>query len=399
MRARNLVILGLGQALGVSGVSMLLFLGGIVGASLAPDPAFSTLPIGLMVIGLAATTVPAALLMKRIGRRLGFALAATVASAAAAVAALAVSRESFPLFCVAAAFVGANRAFVQQYRFAAAESVEPAQAGRAVSLVLIGGVVAGFLGPELGSRGRDWIAGAPFAGSLLVLSGLYLLVAAAMLLLREPEAPRERAAGPARPLGVIAGQPAFRVAVLAGVVSYGVMSFLMTAAPVSMHRIDLIGLEPTARVIQSHVVGMYLPSLFTGVLIGRWGPLPVAVAGVAALAGSAALGLSGQALGFYWTAMVLLGVGWNFLFVGGTTLLTGSYRPAERFKAQAANDFLVFGVQAVASLSAGAGLFHFGWKTLNLASLPFLVLMLTALLAYRRLAPARKAAPGSPAGS
>ncbi len=386
MSWRNVVLLGAGQAMGLSGVTMVVFLGGLVGARLAPVPAWSTLPVGLMVIGVAASTAPAALLMKRIGRRRGFVSASALGCLAAVLAALSIGRASFPLFCLATALLGANGAFIAQYRFAAAESVPGEQAGKAVAFVLIGGMVAGLLGPELGGRGRDWSALGPFSGSFLGLAALYLLTACLLAFLRDLGAPADPSAEAERPLGAILRQPVFLVALLAGVVSYGVMSFTMTAMPVSMRHLDHFPLPATARVIQSHIMAMYAPSLFAGFLV-RLGLVGLMAAGVLAMAGSAAVALAGHQLPHYWAAMVLLGIGWNFLFVGGTALLTHSYRPAERFKAQALNELLVFGFQALASLSAGAVLFLAGWKAVNLLTLPLLAAMAVALLGFRRLSP------------
>ncbi len=380
---RNIPILATSQAFGISGVSMFVFLGGLVGAELSPVAAFATLPVSLMVIGVASSTIPASLIMKRIGRRGGFIAALFVAAAGMATAAVAVIAGSFALLCAAALMIGFNGAFVQQYRFAAIESVEPARAGRAVSSILIGGIVAGFLGPELGSRGRDWIAPYPFVGSLLAMAGVYLLTAFLMLFLTEPvrtETTKGRSTGS---LSQIVWRPGYLVAVCAAMVSYAIMSFLMTATPISMHRIDGYGIEPTARVIQAHVVAMYLPSLFSGIAISRWGVFPVAMTGVGFMALSAALAVSGHLPVLYAVSMIALGIGWNFLFVSGTTLLASTYRPEERFKAQATNDFIVFGTQAIASLSAGQVLFRLGWSAMGIIALPVLLAIAAVLIVYR----------------
>jgi MFS family permease len=391
---RNLLLLSSGQALGSAGVSMVVLVGGIVGSRLAPSPAWSTLPMAAMVIGLASSSVPAALLMRRIGRRPGFLMGAALAMLAAAVGALAMVRDSFALLCAATALIGANGAFVSQYRFAAAESADDAQAGKAVSLVLAGGVLAGLLGPELGRIGKDWFAAASFAGSFLLAAFLYAACALLLCFLRGlPPAKRQPGAGrdsgralqPARPRSpaAILRQPQALAALLAGIVSYAVMTFTMTAAPVSMHVVDHHTVDQAGFVIQSHIVAMYLPSFFTGFLMARLGLGRVMLLGVLLLAGSSGVSLLGHRLFLYWTALVLLGLGWNFLFVGGTTLLTRSYRPEERFQVQGVNDFLVFGFQAAASLLSGTALFGLGWNTLNLLNLPLLALMLAVLLALQ----------------
>ena len=385
---RSLLLLAFAQALGSSGVSMLVLVGGVVGSRLAPSPAWSTLPVAATVVGLAACSAPAALLMRQIGRRPGFLLGTLAATLASGLGALAMARGSFLLLCAATTLIGANGAFVSQYRFAAAESADAAQAGKAVSLVLAGGVLAGFLGPELGRWGEDWFGAAPFAGSFLLAACLYAAAGLLLFLLREPRrAGIAAAAGQqsekARPLGTILRQPQTLTALLAGIVSYAVMTFTMTAAPVSMHVLDHHPLSQAGFVIQSHIVAMYAPSFFTGFLLARLGLVPFMLLGVLLLVGSTGVSLLGSHLFVYWAALVLLGLGWNFLFVGGTTLLTRTYRPEERFQVQGVNDLLVFGFQAASSLLSGAALFRLGWKTLNLLSLPLLALMLAVLLAAR----------------
>jgi len=404
---RNLLLLSSGQALGSAGVSMVVLVGGIVGSRLAPSPAWSTLPVAAMVVGLAASSAPAALLMKRIGRRPGFLLGAALAIVASGLGALAMARDSFLLLCAATALIGANGAFVNQYRFAAAESADEARAGKAVSLVLAGGVVAGLLGPLLGRLGKDWFAAAPFAGSFLLAAFLYAACAPLLFFLRDPRPaarPLEPARQPdasqqpeaARSLRAILAQPQALAALLAGIVSFAVMTFSMTAAPVSMHVLDHHSVNQAGFVIQSHIVAMYLPSFFTGFLLGRLGLGRVMLLGVLLLAASSGVTLLGGRLPHYWTALVLLGLGWNFLFLGGTTLLTRSYRPEERFQVQGVNDLLVFGFQAAASLLSGTALFGLGWKALNLLNLPLLALMLAVLLVMQASLRASPLSPGSP---
>jgi MFS family permease len=367
------------QALGTSGIAMVVLLGGIIGFELAPSPAWATLPVSIAVVGVAASTIPAALLMRRFGRRRGFIGAALWAGLAAALAAYAVARGSFGLFCAATLAIGANGAFVQQYRFAAAESVQPAHAGRAVSFVLLGGILAGFLGPEVARRTRDWLPAGLYVGSFVSLALLYGLVAVLLAFLRDVAPEEAVAAGAERPLRQIVRQPTYLVAALSAAAAYGVMSFIMTATPLHLHKGSGYSLDQTTLVIQSHIVAMFLPSLFTGVILERLGPLRVMAAGVIFLLVCVSLAVTGSALAHFWGALVLLGLGWNFLFVGSTLLLTHSYTPAERFKTQAVNDFTIFGIQAFASLSAGATLFQAGWDLLNLVTLPALVLVLAAI--------------------
>lgn len=383
----------------------MVFVGGIVGAGLAPQPGLSTLPVAAQVVGTAVAAVPAALLMERTGRRAGFLSGALVGCGAMLLAMYAVGAGSFALFCAASALVGANGAFMQQYRYAAAESVAPAYASRAIAVVLMGGVAGGVLGPEIGRRARDLLA-EPYAGGFLVMAGVYVVVALLLVRLREPRAARgDAAAGDdLRPLRVLVTQPAFILAAAAAMTAYMVMSFIMTATPVSMHVLDGHSLDTTAVVIQAHVAAMYLPSLATGVIVDRLGTWRVVLIGIALLAGCIALGAGGHGAAAYGIGLALLGVGWNFLFLGGTVLLTQAARPAERFRVQAANDFLVFGVQAAASLGAGAMLYRVGWQNLNLIAAAPVVVLLGLLLGLRGRvpgaaapAPASAAPPAQPA--
>jgi MFS family permease len=375
------------MALGLAGAPVIVLLGGILGTELAPSPVWTTLPVAMMVVGVAVCTVPAALSMERIGRRRGFMIASTVAAAASLLGIHAIAAGSFVLFCLVAFLIGGNLAFVQQYRFEAAESVEPDKIHRAVSYVLLGGVAAAFLGPELAKQTREMLPFGLYSGSFAALAVLGFINTALLYFLREPRMHRSRLQGEARSIGVIVRQPAYITAVMAGLVAYGVMSFIMTATPVSMHVIDSFSINETAWVIQSHVMAMYIPSLFTGSLIGRYGLRPVMASGTVLMAACVLLALADRHFIHYWVGLVLLGVGWNLLFVGGTTLLTRTYSSAEGFKAQAVNDFTVFGFQALASLTAGTVIFRAGWEVLNAVTLPLLALMLAMVL---NLGPAKE---------
>lgn len=385
---KNVIVLALAQVLSMSGTAMLVFLGGLIGADLAPSPTWATLPVSLLVVGVAAFTLPAAFLMRRFGRKRGFILSAVIASLASLLGAYAVAQSSFFLFCLAAFLAGANSAFTQQYRFAAVESVEASLAPRAVSLVMVGGILAGFIGPEIARRAGDVLPLAPYVSAFVALAVINLALGLWLTLMDDVRVAAGGATEPERPLAEIVAQPAYRGAVLSGVVAYGVMSFIMTATPLYLHNHAGYNLDQTAWVIQSHIMAMFLPSLFTGFLIERLGVLRVMVAGVAAMFACVLLSMVSRDLAHFWGALVLLGVGWNFLFVGGTLLLTNSYRPSERFKAQALNDFTIFVVQALGSLLAGTVLFHTNWQTLNLVNLPLLLLTLWVIfLLSRRLTP------------
>ena len=376
-------MLACAQALTATGLTVLVLLGGIVAAVLAPRESLATVPISMAVVAVAFSTAPAALLMRRIGRKAGFILGASIGAGAALFTALAITRGSFVMLCAGAALFGTSTAFTQQYRFAAAECVPPAEVSRAVSWILIGSLVAALIGPPLALLARRWLA-IEYAGSFVAVAGLYVLGIAVLARLRLPAQSIQSTVERARSATQLLSETTFRVAVLAGVVAFAVMSFVMTAAPISMHVHHDHSVEATTWVIQSHVVAMFLPSLFTGRLVGRFGERAMMRLGAVLLAGCAATSLAGEQVVHYWLALVLLGLGWNLLFVSGTTLLARSYGGVDRHRAQAINEFIVFGVQSCVSLLAGVAVSRLGWQMLNLATLPLLVLMLLATWRLRR---------------
>jgi MFS family permease len=380
----NVLILSIAQAMALAGFPIVVLLGGIIGTELAPSPILVTFPAAIMVVGLAIFTLPAASLMNVVGRKIGFIGAAIMASLAALLAAYAIDQESFFLLCVATFFIGAQGAFVQQYRFAATESVEPAKIGRAVSFVLLGGIAAGFLGPEIAVRGSGLISSTQYMGSFIIMAGIYVLAAIVLLFYQEQERHVVAAADQGRSLRVIAAQPAFRLAVFSAAVSYGVMTFVMTATPVHLAGAHGYSLGTTSNIIKSHIAAMYAPSLITGSLIDRFGLPRVMTAGGVLLLASGLVGVGAATAPAYYLALILLGLGWNFLFVGATVLLTKTYTPGERFRSQALNDFLVFGVQAVASLSAGAALELASWEAINIMGMSLVLLTLVQLFRNRR---------------
>jgi MFS family permease len=394
MRAMRMVwMLSATQALCMSGSFLFVLLGGIIGTHLAPTPALATLPVSLLVAGVAASVVPAGLLIRRFGRRPVFVGSALQAAAGCVLAGYAVATGRYALFCAAAFLLGANNAVVMQYRFAATEYVEAARASRAIAVVLSGALVAAWLGPELAVRTADLVPAAHYAGSFYAGTGLYVLAALLLARLKGAAPAGALDSEPTRPLREIAAQPVFQVAVLAALTSYAVMSFIMTATPISMHVVDGHDEVATARVIQVHLLAMYLPSLASGWIIGRFGDRPVIVAGTLLMIACVAIAFfAGHAVFHYGLALGVLGLGWNLLFIAATTLLTKTYRRGERIQAQTLNDFLVFGAQAVASLMAGVAVTTIGWEGLNLATLPLLAAVLLATLALGRrpvAAPAR----------
>jgi len=385
MHKRNLLILVACQLLSVTGSVTILTLAGILGMSLADNPAYATLPVSITVLAVAIVAIPATMLMKRIGRKSGFALSSLTAAAAMLLAAWSLTIHSFWWFVAASALLGINIAFTQQYRYAAAESVETSFAGRAISMVLLGAIGGAIIGPELVIRGQYWIADAPYAGTLIA-AGLLYVVQFFLFLMLGPLHAESDAPGDAgqRTLPTIIRQPVFMVAVLGGTIAYGVMSFIMTATPISMHVNHGFSMADTASVIRSHVLGMYAPSLISGFLLDRYGTVKVMAAGAAFLFVAIMVGVYEQSYLHYWIALVVLGIGWNFLYVGGTMMLTQTYRTPERFKAQAVNEFSVFGASALASLLAGTVIYHYGWITLILLPLPVLLFVLLALYSIRK---------------
>jgi len=385
MQARNLYVLVSCQLISATSTISLVTLGGIIGTSMTNNKALVTLPLSLMVVSVAATAIPASMLMRRIGRRSGFMLASSVASAGMFLGVLALKQSSFILFCMATMMLGVNIAFTQQYRYAAAESVSRKYVARAISFVLLGSIGGAFLGKELATRGVDWVASIPYAGTMAALGVLFVVQALLLSALQEPTAHEGHEVGQAdRPLGEIVKQPVFLAAVSGGIVAYGIMTLIMTATPLSMHLNDGYSIEETSSVIRAHVLAMYLPSLAAGFLIDRVGVTRLMIVGALGLLATSFVGLQGHSLMHYWWALVLLGVGWNFLYVGGTTLLTYTYSLAERFHAQAINEFAVFGMSATASLLAGTVMFYFGWSTLMMVPIPILIGITIMLLWVRR---------------
>jgi hypothetical protein len=308
----------------------------------------------------------------------------------------AISISSFAWFVAAGWLFGINMAFTQQYRYAAAESVEQNFAARAISLVLVGAIGGAVLGPELLRFGGRFVPDIEFGGALLGLAVLYVIQSALFFLL-EPLRGEEQNVhdAPGRRLAEIVRQPVFLVAVLAGTTSYGVMTLIMTGTPISMHINDGFSVEQTADVIRNHVVGMYLPSLFTGFLIERLGITRLMAIGAVAMLGACFIGLRGHSAMQYTSSLVLLGIGWNFLYVGSTSMLTLTYAMSERFKAQAINEFAIFGTSATASLLAGTVMHLYGWYTLVLVPLPLLLLIFAGLYAVRGDSRLRRLVPAS----
>jgi len=382
---RNVLVLMVAGALGMCVAPMVVFIGGIVGAQLAADASLATLPIAAIVIGTALSVLPVSRLMKKFGRKRVFICSSIFSSISALGAALAISNESFWGLTASAVLLGGSLAVIQQYRFAAMECVTPEKAANATSFLLLGGLISALLGPELAELGKDLFQ-QEFVGSFSLLS-LVCLLGGIFLTLYHPKIYSEdESHSGGRPMRIIMSSSVFWVAVLAATIGYAVMSYIMTATPVSMHVMMGHSLEETKWVIQSHIFAMFLPSLFSGMLINRFGPQKLMLVGLSFYLICIVLTLQGQAVMHYWGGLVFLGLGWNFLFVSGTVLLPQSYQNDERFKVQGFNDFFVFGFQALASISSGVVIFNFGWSQLVLMALPLLLLQLLVLVLWKRKA-------------
>jgi MFS family permease len=383
---RNAITLAFAQALGGSSPAIVVSLGGIVGHQLAETKELATLPVSLLNLGIAAGVIPAALLMRKAGRRMGYMAGALAGALGGSVAAVAIAHDLFWLFCIGTFIAGIYGAFVQSYRFAAIDSATEGFKARAISWVMLGGLAAAVIGPQSVNLTRELTPATPFAASFLAQSVLALIALVVVSRLRAPP-PLPPGEYKGRPLSVIMRQPRFLAAVTAALVTYGLMSFVMTAAPLAMigcgHSVG-----DATNGISLHILAMFAPSFVTGSLIGRYGKGTVTIAGLVLIGLAALVGLSGLTVAHFWVTLVLLGVGWNFGFIGATALVTDCYRPEERIKVQAANDFMVFGSTATASLMSGKLLALSGWATVNWLVFPPVALAL-ALVALSSL-PARR---------
>lgn len=377
---RNVPILAFSQAMAMSGASLIVATAALVGLNLAEDKALSTLPLAAQFIAVMLTSIPAAMLMKRIGRKASFLFASLFGFSGASIATYSIIEHDFVGFIIGVSLIGVFNGFANYYRFTAADAVDVSHKSRAISYVLAGGVVAAIIGPNLANYTREVIDGAYFAGSYAALIVLYILSVSVISFLKLPEPASEANCEPvARSLKEIIKQPVWVVAVLCGMLGYGVMAFVMTATPLAMKH-HAHEFSDTSFVIQWHVLAMFAPSFITGSIIRRLGELPVMMLGVLMGVACVFINLVGTTVPHFWLALVLLGLSWNFLFVGATSLLTQTYHAVERFKVQALNDFIIFTCVAAASLSAGYLQFNFGWRMVNIGVLPLLAVMFTGIL-------------------
>lgn len=377
---RNVAVLIFAQAVLGAQMPIIFILGGLSGQLLAEDKALATLPISVLVLVSMFAAPAISALMGRYGRRTGFLLGALAGAAGTATQGYALLLGSFPLLVTGAAISGIYMANQGFYRFAAADTASPAFRPKAISWVLAGGLVSAILGPELTKLTRDLLPPIPFAGAYFTGTALNLVGALGFLFLSIPRPPRRPKGAPSgRPLWEIVRQPRVAVSILCAMVSYALMNMVMTSTPLA---IVACGYDPddAAGVVQAHVLAMFAPSFVTGHLIARFGAPKVIAVGLLLLACCAAVALQGIELEKFYAALILLGVGWNFGFIGATSMLAGAYTAEERSKVQGLNDFLVFGLVAVASFSSGALMDRLGWEAVNLAMAPFVTLALLALL-------------------
>jgi MFS family permease len=364
MRARgNVLALAACQAFSMSGVVLVVTVSALTGEVLAENKALATVPFALQFAMAMIATVPASLLMGRIGRRAGFTVGQMIGIVGALVAAFGIFQGSFAIFAVGSAILGIHNAFWQYLRFAAAEAADESFRPQAISYVLAGGLIAALVGPEIAKATRDLFAPVLFAGCYLAIVPLCLLNIAVLRFVRIPRVPASVSTG--RGLGHIVREPVFLVAVLSAMIGYGAMNLVMTATPLAMHSAHF-DFSDSAFVIQWHVLGMFAPSFITGHLIRRFGAPVIVIAGAFAMVLSVGTNLAGGTLWNYWFGLVLLGIGWNFMFIGGTMLLTEVHRPEERARVQALNDFLVMSMVTFSSFASGAIHHALGWTAVNL---------------------------------
>ena len=376
---RNVWILTVCLALFMSLSVFMVFMAGIIGSTLAPVKSLSTLPVATIVVGTAVSIIPAIRLMSIFGRKKVFLSSCVYTILLIGLCIFSIVNKSFYLFCFASFCLGGTVGVMQQFRFAAIESVELELRPKATAVVLLGGIVSAFLGTEIATLGKDYFD-TDFVGSFIILSLLFIIAFILMCFFKPAEKFKQQIDNSKRSLIEIIKQGSFIVAVCAAITGYVVMSFVMTATPVSMHIMDGFSLHHTKSVLQAHVIAMFLPSLFTALIVKYLGLTRMMLLGVIFFFASVFIAYSSHALSSYWWSLVLLGLGWNFLFIGGTNLLPKSYNENEKFKVQSINDFLVFGLQAIAALSAGWFVFNFSWEVVLLSVIPLLFFQLFILL-------------------
>lgn len=378
----QVILLSLCQALLASGNILLISVTPLIGRNLAPSHQLITLPIAMQFIGLMAATIPASLIMHRFGRRRGFIMGNLTGIIGAVFGVFALRSHNFALFCFATTLIGIGIGFSTLYRFAAIEVCKPEQKSQAISMIMAGGVLAAILGPNLSIYSQKLLPDLGFSAAFLGLLGLYIIALGLLTQVNIPPLTASQRQAEQRPIFQIVKQPAFIVAVLTGVVSYTVMNLLMTSTPLAMHRMGYSFVDSTL-VIEWHVLGMFAPSFFTGHLIKRFGFTTMICTGCVLMFLCVAINLHGVTHCHFMTALILLGVGWNFMFITATRLVSETYLPAEKGKTQATNEFLVFGMVTLSALASGWLEAIMGWQRLNLVVLPPLIITLLVVLGLR----------------
>ncbi len=377
---KNLFLLTLSQIFSFTAAPVTVFLSGIIGSQISPIKSLSTLPMSISVVGIAIGAIIATKIMSMIGRKYGFILAALGNALFSILAAYSIYEQNFILFCFANLFIGIGMAFTHQYRFAAAESVQKDMAPKAISIILFGGIISAFLGPSLANYSKELFSESLYVGSYLALALLTFIPAVLFLFYENKSKTQTNLKYKGRGYLELISQPRFIQAVVASAFGYAVMTFLMTATPISMHVMENMSLTKTSLVIQFHVASMFLPSLLTGYLIKKFGHSNIIYTGIFLYSITLIASTFDQSFFNYMFALIFLGLGWNFLFISGTSLLVLTYKEEEKYKAQGLNDFVVYSIHAVGSLSAGIFIALTNWKTMNLICIPFMILIVLATI-------------------
>ena len=379
---RNLSLLISSQVFGFTAANVTVFLSGIIGSQLSTIKSLATFPPSIYVVGIAISTIFAAKVMSIIGRRLGFVLASIGSSLACLLAAYSIFINSFIIFSFSCFLLGTGMAFIHQYRFAAAETVEKDKAPKAVSMLLLAGIVSAFIGITLANKTKDLISDHVYVGSYIALACLTIMPAIFLSFYKNSKITNKNnlTNTNVRNYKEFISDPKFLQAMVAATFGYVVMAFLMTATPISMHYVHKLSVDKVGLVIQFHVLGMFLPSLFTGNLIKRFGFSNIMYMGVFFYALTISLSLFEPTFINYFASLIFLGIGWNFLYISGTSLLVTTYNEQEKFKAQGFNDLIVFSATAIGSLSAGILISLLSWKIVNFMCIPFLIIILFVIL-------------------
>ena len=373
---KNLLILTLSQIFSFTAAPVTVFLSGIIGSQISSVKSLATLPMSISVVGIAIGAIIATKVMSLIGRKYGFIIASMGNMLTSILAAYSIMTQNFILFCFANFFLGIGMAFTHQYRFAAAESVEKNKAPKAISIILFGGIISAFLGPSLANYAKDIFSNSLYVGSYLALALLTFIPTILFLFFESKSNIKTNVKYAGRNYLELISQPRFIQSITASAFGYAIMTFLMTATPISMHVMENMSLDKTSIVIQFHVAAMFLPSLLTGYLIKRFGHSNVIYAGVFLYSITLITSIFDQSFFNYMFALIFLGLGWNFLFISGTSLLVLTYREEEKYKAQGLNDFVVYSIHAIGSLSAGVFIALTNWKIMNMICIPFMILII-----------------------